>query len=93
MKGDKLMARRPWCDCTRKRQVQVLGARQAMTVGYTRRDDGAYVRPCCMRRDRLSWEKHGDKPVEHNPLSCSICKERIEQNHGSPISSNSELTV
>ena len=31
--------------------------------GFTKRDDGVWVRPCCMKRDREMWMKHGDRPL------------------------------
>lgn len=72
VEGGRLMKRRPYCDCERKGH------------GFTKRDDGAWVRPCCMRRERAAWEKHGDGPMEHNPLSCPVCREQ-EANQGNPV--------
>lgn len=71
MKGGRLMKRHPYCDCTKVR------------MGFTKRDDGAWVRPCCMRRTKEAWEKFGDEPLSHNPLTCKFCKERVN-NDGVP---------
>jgi hypothetical protein len=68
MRGGKMLKRRPWCDCKKVR------------FGFTRRDDGAWVRPCCMRRTKESWEKFGDEPIHHDPLSCRWCRERVTNN-------------
>lgn len=40
----------PWCDCDN------------IGVGFTKRDDGCWVRPCCMRRTQQVWIEHGDTP-------------------------------
>lgn len=43
---------RPYCDC------------QPMEMGFTKRDDGAWVKPCCMRRTKDMFEKYGDKAID-----------------------------
>jgi hypothetical protein len=40
-----------WCDCEKP------------AVGFTRRDDGCWVRPCCMRRSKQVFDLFGDNPV------------------------------
>ena len=42
----------PYCDCERP-----------AWAGLTRRSDGVWVRPCCMRRPKEMYEKYGDGPV------------------------------
>lgn len=49
--GGVPVRRSPWCDCEKKGH------------GYTKRSDGAWVRPCCMRREKAAFLKFGDHPV------------------------------
>ena len=65
MLNGRPMKRRPFCDCTK------------VGFGFTQRDDGVWVRPCCMRRERAAYDRLGDGPVQHNPLTCDFCKERV----------------
>ena len=51
----------PWCDCPK------------VGFGFTKRDDGVWVRPCCMRREKGAWLKFHEKPVPHDYL---VTKER-----------------
>lgn len=62
MHGGKLLKRRPWCDCRK------------VAFGFKQRHDGTWVRPCCMRRERAAYERLGDGPVQHNPLTCNFCR-------------------
>jgi hypothetical protein len=41
----------PWCDCT------------PAVMGFTKRSDGCWVKPCCMRRTHQMWVEYGDNPV------------------------------
>jgi hypothetical protein len=50
--GSTFTIRTPWCDCVK------------VTGGFTKRADGCWVRPCCNRRTRAMWDKHGDNPVQ-----------------------------
>ena len=52
----------PYCDCNAEMKRKA-ARRGGGTLGYTKRDDGVWVRPCCMRRERAAWEKWGDSPV------------------------------
>jgi hypothetical protein len=47
--------RAPYCTCE-----------QPVWKGQTRRDDGVWVRACCMRRTKHMFEKFGDEPVPAN---------------------------
>lgn len=58
-----VVKRTPWCDCRKKGH------------GFTKRDDGAWVRPCCMRREKAAWLKWQDNPATHNPETCRWCRE------------------
>lgn len=42
----------PFCDCDHP------------AMGFTKRYDGAWVRPCCMRRTQQAYAKHGDGPIK-----------------------------
>lgn len=44
-------APKPWCDCERP------------TIGFTKRSDNVWVKPCCMRVTQTVWDKQGAKPV------------------------------
>lgn len=44
----------PYCDCTHP------------AMGFTKRHDGAWVRPCCMRRTQQMFDKFGDGPIPAN---------------------------
>lgn len=77
MRGGKIMRQRPYCDCLRPAH------------GYRKRDDGAWVRPCCMRRERQAFERIGDGPVEHNPATCQWCRE-AEHNRADPVLSQNQ---
>lgn len=61
MRGGRLVARRPWCDCKK------------VGFGFKQRHDGTWVRPCCMRRERAAYERLGGGPVHHNPSACKFC--------------------
>lgn len=43
---------KPWCDCV-----------NPVWKGLTRRDDGIWVRACCMRRTQHMYERYQDDPV------------------------------
>lgn len=43
---------KPWCDCL-----------HPTWSGSTKRADGIWVRPCCMRRTREMYDRFGDQPV------------------------------
>lgn len=45
----------PYCDCVRQGH------------GFVKRDDGVWVRPCCMRRAKEAYLRHGDKPLTLEP--------------------------
>jgi hypothetical protein len=42
----------PWCDCEKPEWN-----------GLTRREDGIWVRACCMRRTKHMFDLYGDDPV------------------------------
>ncbi len=44
-----------WCDCSRPE------------MGFVKRDDGAWVKPCCRRRTFATWMKWGNGPVPPDP--------------------------
>lgn len=46
----------PYCDCEKP-----------TWSGFTKRDDGVWVRPCCMRRTKVMYDKHGDEPLTVPP--------------------------
>jgi len=51
----RLLKQRPWCDCAKP-----------VWRGFTRRSDGVWVRPCCMRQTETSWKKWRDQPIPHD---------------------------
>jgi len=80
MHKGRLLKRRPWCDCEKRKGF-----------GYRKRDDGAWVRPCCMRRERAAFERLGDGPMEHDPLKCQWCIEAVAGDRADPVlTQNSE---
>ncbi len=46
---------RQYCDCLKPER------------GFIKREDGAWVRPCCLRRAKASFDKFGDGPVPPMP--------------------------
>jgi len=67
-----LVSRKAYCDCAKK------------GFGYTKRRDGAWVRPCCMRREKAAWEKWGDGPTPDDLLAqkeqhIEMLKDTLEQ--------------
>lgn len=52
----------PYCDCTPEDRRLYMKSNRGL-LGYTKRDDGVWVRPCCMRQEREAWEKRHDQPI------------------------------
>jgi hypothetical protein len=55
---------KPYCDCVRP-----------VWKGFTRRNDGRWVRPCCMRPTKQSVEKFGPT----GPVPTTAEKEELER--------------
>lgn len=54
----------PYCDC----------AHPAM--GFTKRYDGVWVRPCCHRPSKDYYDRHGDEPIILSPARIEEVKAR-----------------